>query len=120
MNIQHLIDKVKQHPRYADVGMILAHNGVVRQTSRDGQKVTGLKVVVDHQRLAAIIAEHEQRPGIVAVYADIAEKDRLNVGDDLMALVVAGDIRERVIATLTDCLNAIKAEVTRKTEFFTD
>jgi molybdopterin synthase catalytic subunit len=35
-----------------------------------------------------------------------------------MLLVVAGDIRETVIAVLNDTLNAIKTTVTRKTEFF--
>jgi molybdopterin synthase catalytic subunit len=35
-----------------------------------------------------------------------------------MLLVVAGDIRDNVIATLKDTLNAIKTTVTRKTEFF--
>jgi hypothetical protein len=36
----------------------------------------------------------------------------------VMMLVVAGDIRENVIAALTDTLNAIKHTVTTKTEFF--
>jgi molybdopterin synthase catalytic subunit len=35
-----------------------------------------------------------------------------------MMLVVAGDIRENVIETLTDTLNAIKSTVTSKTEYF--
>jgi len=35
-----------------------------------------------------------------------------------MLLVVAGDIRENVISTLRDTLNAIKTTVTSKTEFF--
>jgi molybdopterin synthase catalytic subunit len=34
-----------------------------------------------------------------------------------MLLVVAGDIRENVIAVLNDTLNAIKTGVTSKTEF---
>jgi molybdopterin synthase catalytic subunit len=35
-----------------------------------------------------------------------------------MLLVVAGDIRENVIAVLNDTLNAIKTSATSKTEFF--
>jgi hypothetical protein len=35
-----------------------------------------------------------------------------------MFLVVAGDIRENVIAVLTDTLNLIKTTVTEKTEYF--
>jgi hypothetical protein len=37
-----------------------------------------------------------------------------------MHLVVAGDIRDRVIPVLEDTLNAIKGKVTHKTEHFID
>ncbi len=47
-----------------------------------------------------------------------AEDRDLKVGDDVMLLLVAGDIRENVIAVLTDTLNQIKTTVTNKTEFF--
>jgi molybdopterin synthase catalytic subunit len=40
------------------------------------------------------------------------------VGDDVMLLLVAGDIRENVIPVLYDTLNAIKTTVTEKTEFY--
>ena len=48
MNLTHLIDKIKKHPDYDKAGMILCHNGIVRSTSRDGRKVSGLKVRVNH------------------------------------------------------------------------
>ena len=51
MNADQLISKIKTHPAYDRVGMILCHNGVVRGTSRDGRKVTGLRVAVDQKRL---------------------------------------------------------------------
>jgi len=35
-----------------------------------------------------------------------------------MVLIVAGDIRENVIAVLSDTLNLIKTTVTEKTEYF--
>ena len=44
---------------------------------------------------------------------------KLAIGDDVMLLVVAGDIRENVQRVLADTLNTIKATVTSKTEFFT-
>ena len=43
-----LIEKIKKHPDYHKAGMILCHNGFVRETSRDGRKVSGLLVKVDH------------------------------------------------------------------------
>jgi molybdopterin synthase catalytic subunit len=118
MNINRLIDIVKKHPDYDKAGMILCHNGVVRSTSRDGRKVSGLSVTVDHERLRQVIQENKQKPGIVDILVEIAENRPLSVGDDVMLLVVAGDIRENVIAALKDTLDAIKTLVTQKTEFF--
>jgi molybdopterin synthase catalytic subunit len=118
MNINALIDQIKQRNDYARVGMILSHNGVVRGTSRDGRPVNGLRVKVDHEKLNTVVAQHKKRPGITEILVEInADKD-LKVGDDVMALVVAGDVRENVLATLSDTLNAIKSTVTSKTEFF--
>jgi molybdopterin synthase catalytic subunit len=118
MNADRLISKVKAHPSFEQVGMILCHNGVVRGTSRDGRKVTGLRVAVDRSRLAQVLAAHRDRAGIVDIQVEIAADTDLVVGDDVMMLVVAGDIRENVIDALTDTLNAIKTTVTAKTEFF--
>jgi len=118
MNLTHLIDKIKKHPDYDKAGMILCHNGVVRSTSRDGRKVSGLKVSVNHKELEQVILENKKKPGIVEILVEIANNKDLLLGDDVMLLVVAGDIRENVISALRDTLNAIKTTVTRKTEFF--
>ena len=118
MNMNKLIQTVKNHPDFDKTGMILCHNGVVRRTSRDGREVTGLRVKVDHDKLDKVISEHKGRPGIIEILVEIAEDRDLSVGDDVMALVVAGDIRDHVIAVLNDTLNAIKTTVTSKTEFF--
>ena len=118
LDANRLIDEIKHHPNYAQVGMILCHNGVVRGTSRDGRRVTGLRVALNAARLAQVLAEQRQRPGIVDIQVAIAADTDLSVGDDVMLLVVAGDIRENVLASMTDTLNAIKTSVTAKTEFF--
>ena len=118
MNLTVLIERIKNHPGYDRVGMILCHNGVVRGTSRDGRKVSGLKITVDHAKLNKIIDENKKSPGIVEILVEIEENKALSVGDDVMFLVVAGDIRDNVIMTLNDTLNAIKTTVTKKTEFY--
>ncbi|MDM8552917.1 molybdenum cofactor biosynthesis protein MoaE [Desulfobacterales bacterium HSG2] len=117
MNITHLTDTIRKHPDYDKVGMILCHNGVVRGTSRDGRNVSGLRITVDYEKLEQIIREQKNRPGIIEILVEIAEGE-LSVGDDVMLLIVAGDIRDNVIAALSDTLNAIKSTVTKKTEFF--
>ncbi len=118
MDIKQLVHEIKNHPDYEKAGMILCHNGIVRSTSRDGEPVTGLTVQVDHARLRSIIEEHKQDPGIIEILVEIQENQRLSVGDDVMFLVVAGDIRENVISTLRGTLDAIKSTATQKTEFF--
>ena len=118
MNPARLINNIKKHPDYHQAGMILCHNGVVRSTSRDGRKVSGLTISVDHAKLEQVIESNKQTPGISEILVDINENRHLSVGDDVMFLVVAGDIRENVIQVLADTLNAIKTTVTSKTEFF--
>jgi molybdopterin synthase catalytic subunit len=118
VTLADMVAKVKAHPRFSQAGMILAHNGVVRGTARDGKPVTGLTIEVDHDRLEQILAKERARPGILDIQVYIQENKPLKVGDDVMFLVLAGNIRENVIAALTDTLNQIKADATRKTQFF--
>ena len=118
MDIQQMINRIRQRPDFDKAGMILAHNGVVRGTSRDGRKVSGLTVTVDHDKLAKILETERQTPGILDIVIEIAEDRHLSVGEDVMALVVAGDIRDTVIRVLERTLNKVKTTVTRKTEFF--
>jgi len=118
MSLSRLINNIKKHPDYHQAGMILCHNGVVRSTSRDGRKVSGLTISVDNAKLEQVIASNKKTPGIIDILVEFNANRQLAVGDDVMFLVVAGDIRETVIRVLTDTLNAIKSTVTHKTEFF--
>jgi molybdopterin synthase catalytic subunit len=118
MDISKMLDVIKQHPDFDKVGMVLCHNGIVRGTSRDGREVKGLRVSVDHRKLDQIVSEQKKRPGILDIQVEIIEDRDLKIGDDVMLLLVAGDIRENVIAVLTDTLNQIKTTVTKKTEYF--
>ena len=118
MNIADMMQRIKKHPDFNSVGMVLCHNGVVRATARDGRRVSGLRVSVDHEKLEQIISEQKKKPGILDIQVEIAEDKDLKVGDDVMLLIVAGDIRENVIAVLTETLNVIKSTVTNKTEYY--
>ena len=96
MDLTRMIDSIKKHPDYHRAGMILCHNGVVRDTSRDGRKVSGLTISVDHEKLRQVVETYKKKPGIVEILVEVAENKKLAVGDDVMFLVVAGDIRENV------------------------
>ena len=118
MDFNNMMQEIKAHPDFDRAGMILCHNGVVRATSRDGRKVKGLRVAVDHIKLDRILTGQRQKPGIIDIKVEIAEDTDLAVGDDVMLLLVAGDVRENVIAVLAETLNLIKSTVTEKTEYF--
>ena len=115
MDMNALIDRIKKREDFDKVGMILCHNGVVRGTSRDGTPVSAVDVAADRETIRKIVEEQKMRPGIVDILVEINEGS-LKVGDDLLTIVVAGDIREHVIPVLTDTLNAVKARGTRKQE----
>jgi molybdopterin synthase catalytic subunit len=118
MDLAGMMTDFRNHPDFHKAGMLLCHNGVVRGHARDGRKVKGLRVSVDHERLVRMLVEQKKRPGIIDIRVAIAEDRDLAVGDDVMILIVAGDVRENVIAVLTDTLNLIKTTVTEKTEYF--
>ena len=120
MNITDMVNKVKRHPDFDRVGMVLCHNGVVRKTTASGDKtVESLVVTADHEKLARVVARHKQMPGIIEILAEMAaDGKKLAVGEDIMLLVVAGDVRTNVIPVMTSLIDEIKATVTAKTETY--
>jgi len=118
MDINKTLKELKSLPGFTDhVGMMLIHNGVVRSWSRKDHATVGrVRVTPDRERMAAICHEMEQRPGIFKILADAAEGE-LAPGDDLLFLVVAGDIREHVKSTFAELLDRVKAEAVVKQEF---
>lgn len=117
MDISGTIAKLKQDPEFAkNVGMVLIHNGIVRGWSRgDHATVSRVEVVADAQKVAEICREIEQMEGIYKVVAE-ACSGVLEPGDDLLFLIVAGDIRENVKPALALLLDRIKSEAISKNE----
>ncbi len=116
ISMDKLIAKVKAHPQISRAGMILCHNGIVRGSDRSGQKkVSRLDVQVHHEKIEEIRAWAESQPGIVCVIIE-AMAGELRVGDDLLYIVVAGDIRDHVVAALVGTLDRVKSEGMTKVE----
>ena len=115
MTVAEMVAQIKAHPRIGEAGMILCHNGIVRGTSRGGERVSEIRVRVRHELLTKIIAEIKSRPGIVEVLAELHE-GTLNVGDDIMVAAIAGDVRENVFPALQDLIRQIKQQITEKEE----
>lgn len=121
MDISQTIRELKQRPEFTDnVGMILIHNGVVRNWSRtDRARVTALEVTPDHDRIEGLRQEYLQRPGIWEIVIE-ARSGTMQPGDDLLFIVVAGDIRENIKPVLAELLDRIKAEAVQKREIMAE
>ena len=117
MNINKMIKSLKTHPESHKIGMIASHLGVVRGTSRNGQDVKEIEVSFDWDAIENIIKDIKKLDGVIEVLIDTRE-GLLKIGDDIMAVAVAGDIRENVFPALIKTVNRIKAEASEKKEFF--
>ncbi len=116
MDISKAIAALKQEPGFTEhVGMVLVHNGVVRGTSRDGHKVSSITITPNIQKMQAICQEMEKRPGIFRIVSH-ANTGEMFPGDDILFLIIAGDIRENVKATFAELLDKIKSEAVFKQE----
>jgi molybdopterin synthase catalytic subunit len=113
--IDDWIDDVKAQPGAAAIGMILAHQGIVRGTSRSGEPVREMVLCADRERLESALAEAGTWPGVFAVRG-WANEGSLSVGDDIMKVLVAGDIRDNVFAALRRLVSVMKSEVLSEVE----
>jgi molybdopterin synthase catalytic subunit len=119
MDIQEMIRKARTHPEAGKIGMVASHLGIVRATSRDGKPVERIQVTYDHAMLDSIVKDVKKLPGIVQVLVDTKE-GTLEIGDEILAVVVAGDIREHVFDALITAVNRIKKEASRKKEYYAE
>ena len=98
-------------------GMLLIHNGVVRQTTKakvrngveDGLQVTGMQFSYDEEKVNAAIAETRLMSGIYHVRVWLNE-GQLALGDDIMYVLIGGDIRPHVVDALQSLVEKIKTK----------
>ena len=105
-------------------GMYLTHCGTVRRSSRAAVRqgaqtppVSGLLLSYDADKLAAAVAAAEQLPGIRHVRVWI-NSGLLRVGEDMMLILIGGDIRPHVMDAMDSLLNRIKMECVTEREIF--
>ncbi len=117
MDITQKIAELKKRADFSEhVGMILIHNGVVRNWSRNSRaEVTRLEVQPDYQKIEQLRQEFLGHTGIYEIVID-AKSGLFSPGDDLLYIIVAGDIRENVKKVLAELLDKIKAEAIDKKE----
>ena len=121
-SIDTWLKEAKAHESAPRIGMYLTHNGIVRQSAkakvRFGDEaalpVTGMYFSYEPEKVDAIIAETYKMDGIYYIKVWLNEGE-LSVGDDIMYVLIGGDIRPHVVDALQYLVGRIKNEcVTEK------
>ena len=79
--------------------------------------VKGMQFSYDEAKVASAIEETKEREGIYYVRVWLNEGE-LQVGDDIMYVLIGGDIRPRVIEALESLVEKIKTQCVTETELY--
>ena len=117
------LKEAKAHETAPLCGMYLTHNGTVRQTAKakvrygeeNTKEVTGMIFSYDEEKINAVIAETYKMPGIYYIRVWLNE-GQLKTGDDIMYVLIGGDIRPRIVDALQYLVGRIKNECVVETE----
>ena len=121
-SIDAWLKEAKAHESAPKVGMYLTHNGVVRQTAKvqarqglEAPPVTGMYFSYDKEKVDSVVSATLRMEGIHYVKVWLNE-GQLQVGDDIMFVLIGGDIRPRVVDALQYLVGRIKNECVTETE----
>lgn len=106
-------------------GMYLVHNGTVREDAKakvrsgneDTLPVKGMLFSYDREKTAAAVEAAKKLPGIYYVRVWLNEGE-LRTGDDLMLVLIGGDIRPRVVDALNFLVGELKDSCVSETELY--
>lgn len=121
-SMEQWLQEAKKEKDSEKCGMYLFHNGVVRSSAKAqvreniaSEPVTGMKFSFDKDKTADAVEKARQMPGIYHVRVWMNEGN-LSVGDDIMLVLVGGDIRPHVIAALENLVGDLKTHCVCETE----
>lgn len=131
-SIDEWLREAKQDPGFRRCGMYLVHNGTVRETPKSqvrgvaaggktaagvapGEKVGGMHFDYDEQRVARAVEATRALSGIEYVRVWL-NRGELAVGDDIMLVLIGGDIRPRVVDALQSLVDTLKNECVSEIE----
>lgn len=117
--------EAKAHASAPKIGMYLIHNGTVRQSAKalvredaeSTRPVCGMLFSYDAEKVNAAIADTYKMNGIYYIRAWLNE-GRLDMGDDIMYILIGGDIRPHVVDSLNYLVGRIKDECVSETEIY--
>ncbi len=119
------MQEAKASEHAGKIGMYLTHNGIVRETAKakvregeqDAPNVTGMLFSYDAQKVEQAVADTYQMEGIYFVRAWLNE-GVLQVGDDIMYVLIGGDIRPHVTEALDFLVSKLKGECVEEKELY--
>ena len=122
-SIDAWLKEAKAHESAPRIGMYLTHNGTVRQTAKakvrygeeNTKEVTGMIFSYDEEKVNRVIADAYKLEGIYYIKVWLNE-GQLNMGDDIMYVLIGGDIRPRVVDALQYLVSRVKNECVVETE----
>ena len=122
-SIDAWLKEAKAQTRSGKIGMYLIHNGTVRETARalvrEGAEgtapVTGMQFSYDEAKVNAAVENAKKLPGISLVRVWL-NSGSLSLGDDIMYVMIGGDIRPHVIDALQTLVGTIKNECVTEQE----
>ena len=117
------LHEAKAHESAAKIGMYLVHNGTVRQTAKalvragaaDTKPVTGMEFGYDQSKVDACIADAYKLEGVYYIRVWM-NSGTLDAGDDIMYVLIGGDIRPHVVDALNYLVGRLKSECVTEVE----
>ena len=117
------LKEAKAHESAPQCGMYLVHNGTVRQTAKamvrygeeNTKEVTSMRFSYDEAKVNSVIADTYKMEGIYYIKTWLNE-GLLKTGDDIMYVLIGGDIRPRVVDALQYLVSRVKNECVVETE----
>ena len=124
-SIDQWLQEAKAHESAPKCGMYLTHNGTVRQTAKakvrygeeNTREVTGMLFSYDKEKVEAVITDTYKMDGIFYIKVWLNEGE-LTMGDDIMYVLIGGDIRPRVVDALQYLVSRIKNECVIEKEIY--
>ena len=119
------IKEAKEDKSAPECGMYLFHNGIVRQSAKakvrqgdiSASDVKGMVFSYDKEKVEEAVENTQNMPGIGYVRVWLNE-GQLEVGDNIMLVLVGGDIRPHVVDALQSLVGELKNHCVKEEELF--
>lgn len=119
------IKEAKEDKSAPECGMYLFHNGIVRQSAKakvrqgdiSASDVKGMVFSYDKEKVEEAVENTQNMPGIGYVRVWLNE-GQLEVRDDIMLVLVGGDIRPHVVDALQSLVGELKNHCVKEEELF--